>query len=439
MKAAPGLSMFPVRVEQRLAKLLRSRLEVQLELILTMLRDGVRPTEAIELTREAFSEVPFETAKFAQFARIADRFSTRQVAKEVGRQLRGLAETSRAPQRKVDSKDKDLESVASETAVDHEGFATEVERRARGIERKLYSNLNDVIVEAVRRGSGNDEVERVLQKQFRVTANAARFIARDRMGSLNVQISRTKHRALGFTHYRWVTSEDVRVRPEHAALNGQIRAWNDPHPTEGHPGDAPNCRCVAVPVMPDELEGDDLEKAVAAGAAQYGTQRGVEAIEQRAGKARRKRLARAAVVAGVVIGGAVIGGAAARGLPAAVQRLRTMRGRPRGRPGFVAEAAERSRQARTTRLPISAEARRRQQGKELFRKAHEVARGVRAEQIRQGVPEEELTDYATTFLDAIRKIAGSRNNDELRQAVKRLSDLGRRSPYRGRRLRRKKK
>jgi hypothetical protein len=48
------------------------------------------------------------------------------------------------------------------------------------------------------------------------------------------------------THYIWRTWDDDKVRPEHAANNGKIFAWDNPPPT-GNPGETFGCRCWAEP------------------------------------------------------------------------------------------------------------------------------------------------------------------------------------------------
>lgn len=55
------------------------------------------------------------------------------------------------------------------------------------------------------------------------------------------------------THYIWRTRNDEKVRPSHAANNGQIFAWNDP-PQTGHPGEDFGCRCTAEPYYPESAE-----------------------------------------------------------------------------------------------------------------------------------------------------------------------------------------
>ena len=60
-------------------------------------------------------------------------------------------------------------------------------------------------------------------------------------------LSEEEQRAQGFTHYIWRTQGDEKVRPEHAANDGQVFAWDDPPPT-GHPGADYGCRCWAQPL-----------------------------------------------------------------------------------------------------------------------------------------------------------------------------------------------
>ena len=63
-------------------------------------------------------------------------------------------------------------------------------------------------------------------------------------------INQLRQEDLGIERYVWVTQGDHKVRPEHAALNGEVFSWDHPS-DEGHPGQTPNCRCHAVPVPDD--------------------------------------------------------------------------------------------------------------------------------------------------------------------------------------------
>ena len=63
-------------------------------------------------------------------------------------------------------------------------------------------------------------------------------------------INERQQRALGIEHYRWVTAGDNKVRPGHAQNQGKLFTWDEGDSGE-HPGQAPNCRCIALPVIPD--------------------------------------------------------------------------------------------------------------------------------------------------------------------------------------------
>ncbi len=66
--------------------------------------------------------------------------------------------------------------------------------------------------------------------------------------SLKMMIARTETTANHSTErYIWRTAGDGKVRPSHAANNGQVFSWDDP-PETGNPGDEPGCRCVAIPL-----------------------------------------------------------------------------------------------------------------------------------------------------------------------------------------------
>lgn len=73
-------------------------------------------------------------------------------------------------------------------------------------------------------------------------------LARQGTAQLATKITQGRARAAGHDAFEWSTAGDSRVRPEHAALDGQIFEWAKP-PSEGLPGDAFGCRCRALPVV----------------------------------------------------------------------------------------------------------------------------------------------------------------------------------------------
>lgn len=95
-----------------------------------------------------------------------------------------------------------------------------------------------------------------------VSESHAALIARDQTSKMNAAINEHRQRAAGVTSYVWSTSLDERVRETHVANEGQTFEWATPPEETGNPGDDVNCRCVAIPEIP-ELD-DEVPAAVAA-------------------------------------------------------------------------------------------------------------------------------------------------------------------------------
>lgn len=61
-------------------------------------------------------------------------------------------------------------------------------------------------------------------------------------------LNQTRQAALGIDQYIWTTAGDNRVRSSHASREGKTFSWDN---GAIHPGSEPNCRCTAVPMLPD--------------------------------------------------------------------------------------------------------------------------------------------------------------------------------------------
>ena len=104
------------------------------------------------------------------------------------------------------------------------------------------------------------EIQKVLQKNFNLTKGRAQGIARDQVGKLNGALDRHRQEQLGLKRYRWRTSEDSRVRDDHAKLDRKIFYWDKPPVINkstgerGNPKEDFNCRCWAEPILDDIIE-----------------------------------------------------------------------------------------------------------------------------------------------------------------------------------------
>ena len=109
---------------------------------------------------------------------------------------------------------------------------------------------------------------------FKKASNRAKFIARNEVGTALGTLNKERQQEVGVQLYRWQTAEDERVRTSHKDLNGKLFSWqgdvtvngveysmaNDPETGfyDTIPGEPYNCRCVAIPYIPefDEEEND---------------------------------------------------------------------------------------------------------------------------------------------------------------------------------------
>lgn len=109
--------------------------------------------------------------------------------------------------------------------------------------------------EAVMGGKRADEVAAELMKSGEVTESRATLIARTEIAKANAALTQARAGYVGSVYYIWRTAEDGDVRESHAAMNGKVFRFDDPPeiPGEGRhgPGEFPNCRCFAEPIIPE--------------------------------------------------------------------------------------------------------------------------------------------------------------------------------------------
>lgn len=115
-----------------------------------------------------------------------------------------------------------------------------------GLGQRMADDIADVVKEGVVSGSRWETIAGRLAHAGQVTESRAALIARDQVGKLFGDINKQRQTNLGVTRYVWRTVRDNRVREEHEALDGDSIAWDSP-PSDGHPGEAVNCRCYADP------------------------------------------------------------------------------------------------------------------------------------------------------------------------------------------------
>lgn len=114
------------------------------------------------------------------------------------------------------------------------------------IPQQYLDRVEQAVMASLQAGTLNDTLADELKKIRGVTDSRAKLIARDQLGKINSRLSQIRQQSLGITHYYWSTSHDERVRDRHRRWDGDLIAWDKP-PIDGHPGQAVQCRCTAIP------------------------------------------------------------------------------------------------------------------------------------------------------------------------------------------------
>jgi SPP1 gp7 family putative phage head morphogenesis protein len=107
---------------------------------------------------------------------------------------------------------------------------------------------------------------------FKKASNRAKFIARNEVGTALGTLNKERQLAADVQLYVWQTAEDERVRTTHRELDQRIFSWqgevvvgdttyqmavDHTFSSSGTiPGEPWNCRCVAIPYIP-EFEEDE--------------------------------------------------------------------------------------------------------------------------------------------------------------------------------------
>jgi SPP1 gp7 family putative phage head morphogenesis protein len=130
-------------------------------------------------------------------------------------------------------------------------WAQRVLAQQQRVEREMFERLTLRARTALEQGQAQKVLE-LADEQAEQADGRLRLLARHELGNLVATVTQETSQALGVRRYRWTSERDERVRPLHKKLDGTIRSWDDPHPSEGHPGQVWACRCTAQPVV-DEV------------------------------------------------------------------------------------------------------------------------------------------------------------------------------------------
>lgn len=125
----------------------------------------------------------------------------------------------------------------------------------------LRTKMKDIVYSGNRWGNAID----LIQKSYEVSANKAKFLARQETHLLVAKFNKAKYTDAGVYEYKWgcvhrphdsspKQHTPGNVRYYHAKLEGTIQRWDSPPVTDStgrrnNPGEDFNCRCFARPIV----------------------------------------------------------------------------------------------------------------------------------------------------------------------------------------------
>lgn len=149
-------------------------------------------------------------------------------------------------------------------------FLRSRENLMKDVAQEVYSDINATLEEGLAAGESQAKLKARVRAAFNDASDArAQTIAATETGAAYGKARAEAMQGLGITHKQWLSAQDDRVRATHRRIDGQVvridEAFRVPldgggedlmdHPCGegGSPENVINCRCVHVPLMPDDV------------------------------------------------------------------------------------------------------------------------------------------------------------------------------------------
>ena len=123
------------------------------------------------------------------------------------------------------------------------------------IERLLtFVTVGEETLQEMKKSNKNlTEIYNYIEDRIEASKRKADFLAKNETNRMVNKYKMEEYKTNGITQYIWQTKEDDRVRPYHAALNGQIIDYDNPpvqdeYGNRAHAGQWYNCRCRQRPI-----------------------------------------------------------------------------------------------------------------------------------------------------------------------------------------------
>lgn len=129
-------------------------------------------------------------------------------------------------------------------------LAEAAERNVAAIQRlseRAQRGIAELLEQGIREERPRDWIAERIEARFGVASSRAALIANIELRRLNGELARIRQQAAGLTRYVWGPTESRQPRELHNGYRNSVFSWDDP-PEGGHPGELPQCKCVAIPI-----------------------------------------------------------------------------------------------------------------------------------------------------------------------------------------------
>lgn len=135
---------------------------------------------------------------------------------------------------------------------------------------EYLKNVQSIVFSNMTAGTRSSAIASELTTQFGVSSRRAKAIARDQTAKVNGDMNKSRQSASGFNYFKWLTSDDERVRDRHEVISEKVTAygkgvyrWDNPPLDEKGvpiiPGIPINCRCTGLAMADWEVK--ELQEA----------------------------------------------------------------------------------------------------------------------------------------------------------------------------------
>jgi SPP1 gp7 family putative phage head morphogenesis protein len=236
-----ALRPFLARMHERVTKGLLPLLE-------HLYPDDLRADAAPPRVQDAIQELAKQTAEDMSPRKI--RAIARQVAERTSEFQKAQLKTQLVDLVGVDPflNDRGLKAKA-------DAFVARNTDLIRTVPDRYFEGISQVIAEGVPEGRRAGDLAKDIEERYGVAESDAARIANTEVGQFFGELNQARQEELGVVEFVWETVNDQRVRDSHRDFQGKTFRWDDPpeDPSLGGekviPGQAPNCRCIATPVI----------------------------------------------------------------------------------------------------------------------------------------------------------------------------------------------